>query len=158
MPEDRQLIAAEAFWQDEDGLEQQVEAMALLARRMKARPKFIASLPVARRAKYLVGYPGMPDLLAARLLVSYHLAHQRPMLRTFLDALGIAHDDGVIAKDPEGPIAPDTIELAVAALDAAFPKNDVTLYLQTLLTQDPQTWGALESIVQGRSKELPNDE
>jgi hypothetical protein len=154
MPEDRRLIAAEAFWQDEDGLEQQVEAMALLARRMKARPKFIASLPVARRAKYLVGYPGMPDLLAARLLVSYHLAHQRPMLRTFLDALGIPHDDGVIAKDPEGPIPAEKIEAAVQALDAAFPAGEVTLYLNTLLSQDPQTWGALEPIVKGRSKEI----
>ena len=48
------------------------------------------------------------DLLAARLLVAYHLQHQRPMMGAFLDELGIAHDDGLI-KD-ESPKAPDADE------------------------------------------------
>jgi hypothetical protein len=152
MPEDRRLMAAEAFWQDDDGFEQQVEAMTLLARRMKARPKFIANLPLARRAKYLATYPGMPEMVAARLLVSYHLAHHRPMLRTFLDALGVAHEDGLISEDLTAPVPADKIEPAVQALDAAFAADDVTRYLATLVVQDPETWRALDPIVEQRTQ------
>jgi hypothetical protein len=148
MPEARRVEAAEAFWKESDGVEQQVEAMALLARHLKARPKFVQGLPVERRAKYLAHYPGMPEVLAARLLVSYHLARQRAMLRTFLDALGIPHEDGLITGDVEGPIARERLDTAVAALAAAYPSGDVSLYLATLLSQDPETWGALAEFPQ----------
>jgi hypothetical protein len=146
MPEARRIEAAEAFWRETDGVEQQVEAMALLARHLKARPKFVQGLPIDRRAKYLAHYPSMPEVLAARLLVSFHLAHQRPMLRTFLDALGIPHDDGLITGDVEGPIAREKLDAAVAALAAEYQAGDVSLYLATLLSQDPATWGALADV------------
>jgi hypothetical protein len=148
MPEARRLEAAEAFWKESDGVEQQVEAMALLARHLKARPKFVQGLPVERRAKYLAHYPGMPEVLAARLLVSYHLAHRRPMLRTFLDALGIPHEDGLITGDVEGPVGREKLDAGVSALSAAYPAGDVSLYLATLLSQDPGTWQALAEFPQ----------
>lgn len=148
MPDARRLQAAEAFWNEEDGLEQQVEAIALLARHLKARPKFVQGMPAERRARYLAHYPGMPDVLAARLLVSYHLAHQRSMLRTFLDALGIPHDDGLINAEVEGAVGRDRLQAGVAALEAAFPPGDVSLYLATLLAQGPDTWGALADFPQ----------
>ena len=109
MPEAKRLLAAEAFWQERDGVEQQIEAMTLIARQLKARPKFVQGLPLEKKARYLASFPQMPDALAARLLVSYHLAHQRPMLKAFLDALGIAHEDGVIAADPEGPVSAERL-------------------------------------------------
>jgi uncharacterized protein Usg len=148
MPDAKRLLAAEAFWQERDGVEQQIEAMTLIARQLKARPKFVQGLPLEKKARYLASFPQMPDALAARLLVSYHLAHQRPMLQAFLDALGIAHEDGVIAADPEGPISAERLATAADALDAAFPPEDVTLYLATLLSQDPETWGALQGVPQ----------
>ena len=46
----------------------------------------------------------MSDLLAARLLIAYHLEHQRPMMGAFLDLLGIAHEDGLI-KDEDAEAA-----------------------------------------------------
>jgi len=151
MSEARRLQAAEAFWSEDDGVEQQVEAMALLARHLKARPKFVQGLPVERLAKYLAHYPGIPDVLAARLLVSYHLAHQRPMLRAFLDALAIPHDDGLISAEVEGTISRERLEAGVAALEAAFAPADVATYLATLLAQDPDTWGALADFPQAHA-------
>jgi hypothetical protein len=148
MPEAKRLLAAEAFWQERDGVEQQIEAMTLIARHLKARPKFVQGLPLEKKARYLVSFPQMPDALAARLLVSYHLAHQRPMLKGFLDALGIVHEEGLITADPEGPISAERLAAAADALDAAFPPEDVTLYLSTLLSQDPETWGALHNVPQ----------
>jgi hypothetical protein len=152
LPDERRVQAAEAFWTEEDGFEQQVEALGLLARRLKARPKFVAGLPVEKRARYLASHPAMPEPLAARLLVSYHLAHQRPMLAAFLDALGIAHENGLITQDPDGPLSAERVTAAVAALDERFAREDVTVYLGTLLTQDPGTWAAIGPLIEARGR------
>ena len=48
MTEEQRLKAAEAFWTESDSADQQVEAMVLLAQKLKARPKFVASLTVDR--------------------------------------------------------------------------------------------------------------
>jgi len=145
MTEEQRLKAAEAFWTESDSADQQVEAMVLLAQKLKARPKFVASLTVDRKARHLAHLPGMPDVLAARLLVSYHLGHQRPLMATFLDAAGIAHDNGLISDELSGAVAEDKIAAGVAAIRAAYPAPDVHLYFQTLLLQDPDTWGGLSA-------------
>jgi hypothetical protein len=148
LPEEKRLRAAEAFWNDDEAIEQQVEAMTLLARRLNARPKFIQAMPNDKKARYLASYPGMPEVLASRLLVAYHLTLQRELLKAFLDGVGIPHEDGLITTDPEAP--PDAERLATAArdLDERFPQDDVSIYLGTLLTQDPDTWAGLTELPQ----------
>jgi hypothetical protein len=148
MSESQRLRAAEAFWREPDGVEQQLEAMALLAQKLKARPRYIQGLPVEKRARHLAHFPGMPDLLAARMLVSYHLAHQRPMMSAFLDAIGITHDNGLITEDPKSPISTEQVSAGRAALRDAYRDEDVRLYFATLLVQDPETWGALRNELQ----------
>jgi hypothetical protein len=144
MPVEARTSAAAAFWRDEQTALEQAEAVALIARQIKFRPKSVLALPVEKKAKHLAGLAQVSDLLAARLLVAYHLEHQRPMMGAFLDALGIAHEDGLI-KD-ESPKAPDaaTLDKAVATLAAAYPKPDVARYFWTLLWQDRETWGGLD--------------
>jgi hypothetical protein len=68
------------------------------------------------------------------------------MMSAFLDALGIAHEDGLIKEDN---VAPEAGRLAPAAaqIGQQFPAADVSLYLSTLLCQDPETWGGLAEIV-----------
>lgn len=147
LSESQKLQAAEAFWREADSADQQIEAMVLLAQKLKARPKFIASLTPERKAKHLAHFPGMPDVLAARLLVSYHLAHQRPMMGAFLDALSIPHDNGLINDSLETQLSAETLTKGVEALRASYPAADVTLYFETLLLQDPDTWGELSAHV-----------
>ena len=53
MPLDKRIAAAEAFWQDENGLEQQAEAVVAIARKLKFRPKSVQQEPIERRAKQL---------------------------------------------------------------------------------------------------------
>lgn len=144
MPLDQRTSAAAAFWRDEQAALEQLEAEALIARQIKFRPKSVRALPVDRKARHLATLAQVSDVLAARLLVAYHLEHQRPMMGAFLDALGIQHEEGLI-KD-ESPKAPDaeTLEKGVAALTAAYPKADVARYFWTLLWQDPDTWGGLQ--------------
>jgi hypothetical protein len=144
MPVDLRTLAAAAFWADEQAALEQAEAVALIARQIKFRPKSIITLPRDKRARHLAGLVQISDLLAARLVISYHLEHQRPMMGAFLDALGIAHEDGLI-KD-ESPAKPDdiTLDKGVKTLAAAYPKADVARYFWALLWQDPDTWGGLK--------------
>lgn len=144
MPPELRVAAAGAFWADEQAALEQAEAVALIARQIKFRPKSVITLPLDKKARHLAGLVQVSDLLAARLVISYHLEHQRPMMGAFLDALGIAHDDGLI-KD-ESPTTPDaaTLDNGVKALAAAYPKADVARYFWALLWQDPETWGGLK--------------
>jgi hypothetical protein len=150
-PETR-LAAAEAFWNEEaatEGLHQQhVEAIIAIARRMNFRPKSVQSLPRARRAKQLALLPDVSDTIITRALIAYHLAAERPMMGAFLDALGLKHEAGLISEEDVSP--QDAAKLAAAArtIAEAFPKNAVALYLNTLLTQDPDTWADLEGLPQ----------
>lgn len=143
MPPATRLTAADAFWRDDQGGEQQAEAIVFLARRLNFRPKALQSLAVERRAKMLAQASDIPDTVATRALISYHFATQRPLMAAFLDALGIAHEDGLIAAEDVPAPDPDKLKTAVEAIRASFPADDVGRYLDTLVTLDGDTWAGL---------------
>jgi hypothetical protein len=149
---ERKLQAADAFWRDDTAANEQAEAIGMIAQRIKFRLKSVITMPVEKKAQYVVSMPAVSEILAARLLVAYHLAHQRPMMRSFLDALGIAHDNGMIADEEMKPPSVDALKKAAAAIAASYPADDVSLYLSTLMWQDPDTWGALGELPQVASK------
>jgi len=146
MSADRRLTAAELFWTDEESTEQQVEAVAALAAHMKFRTKSVIALPLEKKTRYLATLPTVSDTVAARALVNYHLERQRPMMGAFLDSLGIAHENGLISE--ENATRPDDVKLKAAAaeLGGKYPSEDVMLYFGTLVSQDPDTWGALADL------------
>jgi hypothetical protein len=113
---------------------------------MKFRAKSVVGLPLEKKARYLATLPVVSDTVAARALVNYHLARQRPMMAAFLDSLHIAHEDGLISED--NMTKPDKAALTAAAADLAarFPREDVSLYFSTLVSQDPDTWGGLAEL------------
>jgi len=147
---DQRQRAAHAFWADPEATDDQVQAALLIAQQKKFRAKTIINLDLDRKARHLATLGSVPDTIAARALILYHLADQRPMMAAFLDALGIAHENGLIQEDS---VKPDPTKLgpAVAQITSQFPADDVRLYLNTLISQDPETWAGLEeSIVSGR--------
>jgi hypothetical protein len=141
----QRLDAARAFWLDDEAVDDQIQAALLIAQQKKFRPKSVLSLDVDRKARHLATLPKVPDSLAARTLVVYHLGTQRELMGTFLDALGISHERGLIQDDNVTP-DPSKIQPAVAAVSQRFPRESVSLYLNTLLSQDPATWGALADV------------
>jgi hypothetical protein len=138
------VAAATAFWSDDQAGLEQAEGVALIARHIKFRPKSVVSLPAEKKARHLASLGQVSDLLAARLLVAYHLQHQRPMMGRFLDLLGIPHEDGLINDESPGAPPGDKLDEAARTLAAEFPKDDVSRYFWTLLWQDPETWGGLQ--------------
>ena len=143
LPPELRVTAATAFWSDDQAGLEQAEGVALIARQIKFRPKSVVSLSVEKKAKHLATMGQVSDLLAARLLVSYHLQHQRAMMGRFLDLLGIAHEEGLINDESPAVPTPEKLDEAAKALASEFPKEDVSRYFWTLLWQDPETWGGL---------------
>ena len=145
----QRLQAARAFWRDEQAVDDQMEAVLLIAQHKKFRPKTVVALDEDRKARHLSSLVSLSDTVAARALVTYHLTEQRPMMAAFLDALGVAHDNGVIQEEA---ITPDPAKFNSAAelLAQQYPPDSVSLYLNTLFCQDPNTWGALADLPQRR--------
>ncbi len=143
LTDERRRTAAQAFWTDPEARDEQAQAVTAIAQQKKFRPKSVASLPMERKVQFLASLPSLSEPLAARALVAYHLQAQRPMMSAFLDALGIHHEDGAIAD--EEVTAPDAQALGKAAtqLAADFPREDVAVYLSTLVCQDPMVWAGL---------------
>ena len=142
---DDQFTAALAFWSEGDATTQG-QAVDAIARHLKFRHKSVMALPDDRKARHLASLPVVPDLVASRLLIVYHLKTKRPMMAAFLDAIGIAHDHGLISEELLAP--PDAARCQQAARDlaTAFPRDDVTLYFATLVSQDEDLWAALKGL------------
>jgi len=148
MPIERRQAAAELFWSDEQSSEQQIEAVAAIAAHMKFRTKSVLALAPDRKARYLATLPAIPDTIAARALVTYHLEKQRPMMATFLDHLGIAHEDGLIADETVSKPEEAKLRSAAEELAGKYPAEDVAVYFSTLISQDPDTWEGLIDLPQ----------
>jgi hypothetical protein len=149
LPLEGRVRAAEAFWRDEDSPEieaQQMEAIVAIARRLNFRQKSVLGMSAERRARALAQIADVSDALATRALVAYHFQHQRPLMAAFLDALGVAHDNGLITAEELTAPARDRLAAAVEAVRASFPAADVSLYLNTLTAVDGDTWGELEAV------------
>jgi hypothetical protein len=147
MTPEQRLRAARAFWQDEEAADDQTQAMLLIAMRKKFRPKTVVGLDVDRKARLLGSLLTVPENLAGRALIVYHLAEHRPMMGRFLDAVGIEHEDGLIMGEN---VKPDAAKIGPAAslLADQFAAEDVKLYLNTLLCQDPEAWATLKDVPQ----------
>jgi hypothetical protein len=144
MSDAQRRAAAEAFWADDESVAEQTEVMLLLARKLNFRYKSVEAMAPERKVVHLLKLAQVSEGVAARLLITYHLATQRPMMGEFLDALGIKHEDGLIAEDDVPKPDAATLDAAAKAIAATHPADDVRLYFTTLLMQDPETWAGLE--------------
>jgi hypothetical protein len=147
MTAEQRLAAAGALWSDPDSVHQQAEAVQAVARQLHFRPQSVLKLSLEKRARHLASLRTVPESMASRALVVYHLTAQRPMLEAFLDKLGIAHEHGLIADGAKAAPEEPRLREAAAALLAGFSAADVRVYLHTLAAQDPATWGALVPVV-----------
>jgi hypothetical protein len=148
MTSEQRLRAARAFWatEEDEAADAQFQAVFYIAQHKKFRAKSVFGMDDERKAKQLASLHSVPEVVAARALITYHLAEQRPMMGAFLDALGIAHENGVIKEDD---VKPDGAKMGPASDQIAkdFARADVSLYFNTLLCQDPETWGGLRGIL-----------
>ena len=142
----QRLAGAEAFWREtENDIEvQHADAIITMARRMNFRPKSMQALSVERRAKMLAQMSEVSDAVATRALIAYHFTTRRDLMAAFLDALGIAHEDGLIKDESVAAPSKERLVAAIAKVRESFSAEDVDLYLRTLTTLDGDTWAAVD--------------
>ena len=147
MPLENRLLAADAFWRDEQaeaGM-QHIEAVMSIARRLNFRAKSVQALSLDKRAKHLAHLQDVSDAVATRALIAYHFAARKPLMAAFLDALGISHEDGLIKEESVPPPPREKLAAAIASVRGAFPAADVDLYVRTLASLDGETWAEAEA-------------
>ncbi len=150
MDAERRRAAAEAFWTSEKVKDfDKAAVIEALAAAMRFRPQSIRTAPPTKRVALLAGWHALNDHVAGTILYAYHIERQAPLMGRFLDALGIEHEQGQIRAELQPPAA-EPLEKAVDALLADSDRQDVIIYLETLLSQDPETWGALAPVLEKR--------
>ena len=121
-------------------------ALSALVKARHLRPQVARSMPAEEQARALASVADPGEALASGLLVALHLGERRALLKAFLDAVGLPHEDGLLTEDDDGaPLAEAPARAGVAALRQAFPREQVDLYLNALWLQDPERWAVLES-------------
>lgn len=140
------LAASTEFWR-EPPVELLGGALSAIVKARRLRPQVARSLPAEEKARALAGILDPGEAVASSLLVALHLGSRRPLLQTFLDAVGLVHEDGIL-KEEADQVSPLVAEAAaragVEALSRAFPRHEVETYLNTLWHQDPDRWAVLE--------------
>ena len=124
-------------------------ALDAVAQARKVRPVFLERQPRAERFRSMatsLGRQGM-DMVAANLIASWLLKKHNPMLVDFLNALGVAHDKGVVEELPK-TIDDAVLHAAVDALAAKYPRDVAALYLHAFHGLNDVRWPTLETLLQ----------
>jgi hypothetical protein len=151
LDDDTRRLAARSLyrgeWEDPMGRR---EADLAIAEVLRFREVAVRKLSADRRVDYLLRAVRPDDSLARSLLLALHLGQRKPILESFLDALEIPHEGGMIDENFDLE-PPDAARLtgAVEKLRAGFPDDEVEIYLASLLAMDPETWASLAELDRG---------
>lgn len=129
------------------------QAVAAASAVMKARPRFVMSLPADKRAHMVRRSLARvaSSALAEEVLASYFLGPKKALLTEWLDLLGIAHEDGALQED-QPPCPPQAeLEKAVAAFRKPEDAEDRELLLGAFAAQSAVDWPPLDSLVEAAS-------
>ena len=144
LPPAERAAAAAAFFK-EPPQELLGAALGAVVRARKLRPQVARSLPPESLARILASVIDPGEALSAALLVGLHLNDRRAMLVTFLDAVGLPHEDGLLKEDdPGGPLDEERARAGLQALREKWPEEQVQIYLNTLWLQDHERWAVLD--------------
>ena len=137
--------AVEACLSDDENGWVKLTTRTAVAGALKFRPQTVGAWPRAKLVTEAARLPLDDVQLLSAYIVDLHLGSRRPMMRAFLDALGIPNDDGRI--DSESTVVPmqeaAAVKRAADDLVKKFPPDEVVTYFLTLLLQDATVWGSL---------------
>jgi hypothetical protein len=123
-------------------------ALQATAARRRLRPVFLERKPRAERHQWMQAVLAAPahEDLGLEILQNWVLSAHRPMLGDFLDALGIAHEDGLVDTIPAQP-AREKVDAAVDAIAAKHPATAVKIYLNLFQPVGPEAWPDLDALL-----------
>ena len=126
--------------------------LGVVAQVQRVRPVFLKRQPKPSRHQLMLKSlvrPGFNEA-ASGLIRGWLLKHQLDMVKQFLDALGIEHEEGVVEELPDSVID-NKINAAIDTLLTDHDKEIVVLYLHAFHTINNAGWENLEEL-------LTNDE
>jgi hypothetical protein len=143
-PEERAQAITAALADDENGWVKTTTRGAV-ASALKFRPQTVATWPKQKLVSEAARLPLDDVQLLSAYIVDLHLGHRRPMMASFLDALGIANDQGRIDSETTevGPQDAVAVRKAADQLGTKYPGDEVATYFLTLLLQDAGVWSEL---------------
>jgi len=128
-----------------------LRTVQVAAASINARPKFLQQQPFLKRATAVRRALSRvaAEALAEEILAVYFLECRKEILIEWLDALGIAHEEGVL-KDNVIP-QPSESEIQAKANDFLKKEDaeDRKLLLQAFAAQSAIDWPALDALLKG---------
>lgn len=125
------------------------QALLLACGVMRSRPVYLRRLPFEKQADLVRGALARvaSNTVAEEMLAIYFLECHRSLLVEWLDAVGLAHKDGVL--EDERPSQPDEAKLGeVIERFLAGENPDLRrLLLRAFCAQEPIEWPALDARV-----------
>jgi hypothetical protein len=151
-PAERAQGIGAALADDENGWVRTTTRTAV-AGALKFRPQTVSTWPREKLVSEAARLPVDDVQLLSAFIVDLHLGHRRPMMAAFLDALGIANDQGRIDSETTevGPQDAARVRAAADALVASHPADEVVTYFLTLLLQDATVWEGLIPFLAGQA-------
>jgi hypothetical protein len=89
--------------------------------------------------------------VAEQVIQLWLLKAQQPLLKTFLDAVGIEHQDGQVETLPE-EISDEQAKAGTDALLAEHPAEKAAVYLAMFQMQRPDGWASLTKAIEAEPK------
>ncbi len=123
--------------------------LGAVAEARKLRPVFLERQPRPQRHAAMLTTLARPslDMVTANLLRTWLLKKHKQMLTDFLDALGIAHQEGVVEDLP--PAMDDAkVRAAVDGLLAKHPPEAVAVYLHAFNQMNEVEWPSLKTMLE----------
>ena len=123
--------------------------LGAVAEARKVRPVFLERQPRTQQHATMLATLTRPalDLATANLIRTWLLKKYNGMLCDFLDALGIAHKEGVV-DDLPATIDDAKLQAAVEALLAKYPAEPVAVYLHAFTEMNEVNWPLLKSMLE----------
>jgi hypothetical protein len=127
--------------------------LSAVAEARKVRPVFLERQPRTQRHSAMLGTLARPalEMVTANLIRGWLLKKYNGMLVDFLDALGIAHKEGVVEELP-ATMEDAKLRAGVDALLAKYPAEVVAVYLNAFNEMNEVEWPNLKTMLEGEKR------
>lgn len=128
-------------------------ALETIAQSRRLRLVFMERMPREERHAMMLASLVKPpmNLAADGLIRNWLLKKHSGLLVDFLDALGIAHETGVVESLPK-QVPDEKLKAAVETLLAKHPAPAVSVYLHAFNSMNDETWANLDTMLHEDSR------
>lgn len=123
--------------------------LGAVAEARKVRAVFLERQPKPQRHSNMLSTLARPglEMITANLLRTWLLKRYKDMLCDFLDALGIAHKDGVV-DDLPATMDDEKLRAAVDVLLGKYPREVAAVYLHAFQEMNEVSWPNLKTMLE----------